>query len=231
MALSHTVVESGQGWPTHLLGLLGPGVAAVIATAATQGWAGLRELFGRVVRVKVKPIWFAILVLTASFIALGELSSPKSIDDYLTYSGAGSLGWLVIPYVLVVNGFGEEVGWRGYLADSLLKRFSQGTTSLMVWLVWGLWHLPLFWVVANFIDLGIGGTIGWVMGLLSGSVFLTWMYERSGKSIFLVAVWHTLFNFSTATNAAAGIPAAVSSTLVMVAAIVIMLLPKTWRRK
>jgi membrane protease YdiL (CAAX protease family) len=230
MALSKTVVAAGQGWPTHLLGLLGPALAAILVTATTRGRSGLTELFGRITKVVKRPIWFLILAITASFISLGLLA-PHSINDFLTYSGAGSIGWLVVPYVLVVNGFGEEIGWRGYLADALLDHFSRGATSSIIWVVWGIWHLPLFWVVSNFMDLGIGGTIGWAIGLFSGSVLLTWMYDASGSSIFLVAVWHTLFNFSTATTATSGLPAAVSSTLVIVAAVVLLLLPRTWRRK
>jgi hypothetical protein len=79
-------------------------------------------------------------------------------------------------------------------------------------------------------DLGVGGTIGWTLGLLSGSFFLTWMYLKSEHSIFIVALWHTVFNFSTATKATAGVAAAISSTIVMVAAFVILASPSTWRR-
>lgn len=228
MALSNVKVEPGQAWPTHLLGLLGPAFAAVVVTGATQKSDGLKSLFSRTIKISVRPVWYLVLAVTASFVGLGLLA-PHAASDYLTYSGAGAIGWFVLPYVLVVNGFGEEIGWRGYLADSLLQRFSQGLTALIVWAIWGLWHLPLFWVVANFMELGLGGTIGWVFGLLTGSVLLTWMYASSGFSIFLVAVWHTLFNFSTATTAAAGLPAAVSSTLVIIAAVFILAVPKTWR--
>ena len=230
MALTGTIVHSGQSWPTHLLGLLSPAISAIVVTTVTQKLDGVKELFSRVTKASVRPFWYLVLGFTASLIALG-LFAPHSGNDYLTYSGVGSIGWLVIPYVLVVNGFGEEIGWRGFLADGLLKRFSTGVTAFIVWIIWGLWHLPLFWVVANFIDLGLGGAIGWTIGLFTGSVLLTWMYKYSGSSIFLVATWHTLFNFSTATKATSGLPAAVSSTVVMVAAFALLVYPQTWRRK
>lgn len=140
------------------------------------------------------------------------------------------MGLLTIVYVLVVNGYGEETGWRGYLADRLLQRRSPGVVALVVWAVWGVWHIPLFFVVENPRDLGVGGTIGWAVGLLSGSIVLLWLYRETGRSILYVALWHTAFNFATATTAAAGVVAAVVSTLVIAAAVPIVVRPTWWRR-
>jgi hypothetical protein len=36
LAIQGVVVEPGQGWPTHLLGLMGPAAAAILVTAATN---------------------------------------------------------------------------------------------------------------------------------------------------------------------------------------------------
>jgi len=229
MAVSATEIKPGQGWPTHLLGLLGPGLAAVVVTLATQGKAGLRELATRAFRFKVPWRWYWLAALTAGFIGFGLINS-SSPADFLRYSGAGEWGLLVIPYVFILNGFGEEIGWRGFLVEELSKKFSIGLTSLLTWIFWAVWHIPLFWFLATFMDLGLEGTIGWTVGLLSGSIFLTWMYTKSNHSIFIVALWHTIFNFSTATSATAGLAAAISSTIVMVAAVVILAFPTTWRR-
>lgn len=43
----------------------------------------------------------------------------------------------------------------------------------------------------------------------------------SGNSVLLVAAWHTAFNLTSATKATSGLVAAMSSTVVMVAAVVI----------
>ena len=65
-------------------------------------------------------------------------------------------------------------------------------------------------------------TIGWVLGLLAGSVVLTRLYVGSGRSVLLVALWHTAFNFTTATTATQGLSAAITSTAVVVAAVVVL---------
>jgi membrane protease YdiL (CAAX protease family) len=226
------VTRAGQGWPTHLPGLLGPALAALVVTAVADGRAGLRDLGRRVVRWRIGWRWWAVVAATAllpllawAWQALTGGGGPD-LEGLRSYSGA-PLAPVVVTfgYVLLVNGFGEEVGWRGFLADRLLRRHGLATTALLVWVAWGLWHLPLFLVVENFRDLG-WGALGWAVGLLAGSVVLTWLYAGSGRSILLVAVWHTVFNVATATEATSGTPAAVASTLVMVAAVIV-----AWRAR
>ena len=231
LAVSGTSVAQGQGWPTHLVGLMGPMFAAVIVTGLADGRAGLIDLGRRVVRWRVNWVWYGVVAATAALAAIPLITgSDVRAGDLVLYSGAPEVGLVVVPFVLIVNGFGEEIGWRGFLADGLLQWMSRGRTALMVWPVWALWHLPLFWVVATFRDFGIGGTIGWVVGIGFGSVFLTWLYASAMRSILIVALWHTAYNFATATEAAGGSAAALASAAVIAAGVVIHRRPSTWGR-
>ena len=229
LAISPTIVDQGQGWPTHLIGLMGPALAAVIVTGCSEGRAGVGDLWSRVVRWRVGWAWYGVIVATAALAVIPLITgSDLSAADFVLYSGAPSAGLAVVLYVFVVNGLGEEIGWRGFLADRLLQNTSQGRAALIVWPIWGLWHLPLFWIVANFRDFGVGGTIGWAVGLGFGSVVLTWLYQSAGRSILIVALWHTAYNFTTATEAAGGITAAVATAAVILASVIIMRRNSTW---
>lgn len=228
LIVAGVVTQEGVGWPTHLIGLMGPAIGAFAAVGLFDGKLGLSELWSRVTRWHVRWYWYALIALTA----LGAvIPAFTDFDGALTYSGAPQWGFFTVLLVLMLNGFGEEIGWRGFLADHFLKKHSTMVAALMVWVIWGIWHIPLFWIVSSFMQLGVGGTIGWTVGLLSGSILLTWMYQASGYSILVVALWHTAFNFSTATEATSGVPAAVISTLVMVAAVVLLCIPRMWKRK
>lgn len=230
LAISDTVVDQGQGWPTHLIGLTGPAFAAVIVAGLAEGRAGLVDLGRRIVRWRVRPAWYALIVATAALAAIPlVMPSDVSAGDVLVYSGAPTAGLAVVPYVLVVNGFGEEIGWRGFLSDELLRRTSRGRAALIVWPVWALWHLPLFWIVAGFRDFGVGGTLGWVVGIGFGSVFLTWLYESADRSILIAALWHTAYNFASATEASDGLPAAVVTSAVVVVGVIVLRRASTWR--
>lgn len=229
MALRGDIARSGVGWPTHLPGLLGPALAAVVITALVDGREGLRGLWSRVTRWRIGWRWWALVAATAGLAVLGLLlpaatgDSMPALADFARYSGAPEINLLfVVLVVLVVNGYGEEIGWRGFAVDRLARTHGLLITALMVAGMWAVWHLPLFLVVANLRGLGVLGGFGWLVGLTSGSVVLTWMYLRSGSSITLVAAWHTSFNLTTATAATAGTVAATSSTLVMVGAVAIV---------
>lgn len=230
LAVRHDVVGPGQGWPSHLPGLLGPALAAIVTTALYDGRAGLRALWTRAVRVRAPWTSYAMVLATAALLlATCVEDRPLSAASLLRYSGAPELAAATVPYVLLLNGFGEELGWRGFLGERLLPRHGLARSALWIAPVWAAWHLPLFWVVASFRDLGPGGVIGWTLGLGCGSVFLLWLYDRSRRAVPIVAAWHTAFNFATATEAAQGAPAAIASTVVMLVALGLLVRPRAWR--
>jgi len=216
-------VRPGDPWPTHMIGLLGPALAAVIVTGTVDGRGGLTDLVQRMMRWRVPFAWYAgcLATIGLGLAVAAMVPNGHSWADASSFGGVPNLG-LVLTFLLVllVNGFGEETGWRGFLADRLLPRHGIVGTALLVALVWGLWHLPLFLLVESFRNLGVM-LGGWVVGLVCGSLVLTWMYARSGYSILVVALWHTSYNFSSGTALMEGAPAAVTSAVVMVLAAVI----------
>jgi uncharacterized membrane protein YdjX (TVP38/TMEM64 family) len=70
-----------------------------------------------------------------------------------------------------------------------------------------------------------------MIGLIAGSFVLSWLYRGSGSSILLVSVWHTAFNFTSATAARSGAVAAITSTPVMMAASAVVITDWWWRRR
>jgi hypothetical protein len=117
----------------------------------------------------------------------------------------------MVLVAFLVNGMGEEIGWRG------LSR-----TALLVALAWAPWHLPTFWVVESFRDRGVLGMLGWVVGIAAASVVLGWLYREGRRSILFVGAWHTAFNLTSATEATADVIAVVTSALVIGAAVWIL---------
>jgi membrane protease YdiL (CAAX protease family) len=127
--------------------------------------------------------------------------------------------------------FGEEIGWRGFALPHLQHRLSPLTASLILAAFWALWHLPLFFVIATYRALGVADYVGFVIGLSGGAIVLTWLYNRSGGSILLVAVWHGVYNAVSGTQAATGDVAAVVSTLIMAQALLLVGLDLRARHK
>jgi membrane protease YdiL (CAAX protease family) len=221
MALRGDVVRMGVGWPTHLPGLAAPAIAAVLVTALADGRAGLNDLGRRVIRWRIGWRWWAVVAATLGLMLFGAVvplltgDDVPDLDEFTSYSGIGAIGPLgVIVLALLVNGVGEETGWRGFAVDRLLRAHSFTWTALVVAVAWGGWHLPFFWMVAGFRGMG-PLAVGWAVGLAAGSVVLAWLYREGHRSVLLVAAWHTAFNLSSATEATGAVTGTVSSVLVI----------------
>lgn len=227
-------VHVGTGWPTHLPGLAGPALSALIVTAVLDGRTGLRALWRRSLRWRVGGWWLAVLaILAAGAVALLATGGAGNAATLTGYAGVAR-GWgpiATIALVFLVNGVGEELGWRGFAVERLSKRHSLVATALIIALVWAPWHLPVFFLSASFQAFAVADVVGWAVGLTAGSVVLAWLYRGSGGSVLLVSAWHTAFNFTSATPASSGAVAAASSTLVMIAALAIVTVELRRRRR
>lgn len=107
-----------------------------------------------------------------------------------------SMGTVVPIFLITLTSgpLGEELGWRGYVLEELMKRNSQFGASIKLGLIWGFWHIPL-WLLSGFTGtdllLYIGG---FLVTILATSLLITYFYQKSRN--VLIAVWiHFWFNF------------------------------------
>jgi uncharacterized protein len=183
----------------HLVGSLGPMSSAFAVTALASGSAGVRELLGRVFRWRVGLWWWAVATLGTPilFLVAAEVC-------HLLFGGWPDLGEFghseefaflgLLPYWLVnivFFGFGEEVGWRGFALPRLQTgRRSALVAALILSLFWAAWHIPLFSFVMGFESMGFAAVPGWFFFMVTGSVLLAWLYNSTGGSILIVAIFH-----------------------------------------
>ncbi len=210
---------------SHLPGLLGPMVAAILVTGLVSGRSGLLRLLSSALvlpRPRLRHVLLAlspIAIGAVAFLALRIWGVPfPAWSAFAEYPGlpSGMPVAVVTVAVLLVNGFGEEVGWRGFATAQILPRFGKFRTTAIVAGLWLPWHAPLFFLNTSMHNLVGPVFFGWALGLLCGAFVLAAVYLASGHSILVVAVWHTLYNMVVATSAGAGTPAAVVSTAVMI---------------
>jgi uncharacterized protein len=231
LVLSGSEVVAGVGWPTHVPALVGPMAAALLVAGGTGGRAAVQDLLHRMVSarcplrwwtVALSPVLLLLAIGTASVLGWTSLD-PAGLAQFPGIpAGWGGVG--VVATVVLVNGFGEETGWRGYVQPLLQRRHGPLVATLGVAAIWAVWHLPMFLVLASFQSFGPGTLVGWCIGLLSGAVVLAWLYNRSGGSILLVAVWHAGYNLVSATAIGAGFLGAASTVLVILGATVLVVL-------
>lgn len=180
-------------------GAFGPLVGAIFVTIVFDGFSGLISLLkkGITVRVNLK-LWIIALFLFPILIGGSMLITMFFGSKYTFPSEVTSV--FIIPIVLVIIFFTggplqEEFGWRGVLLEELQKKLSPLISSLIVGIIWGIWHLPLFFVVGN--GMYYAKPIwGLLLSTTLISILFTWLYNKSNKNLLLMLVFHTMFNFS-----------------------------------
>jgi membrane protease YdiL (CAAX protease family) len=180
----------------------------------------LHDLWSRVTRWRIGWSSWLLVAGTLSLGLLGVLvplmtgRHVPTIADFTTYTGVGQITPFAVVAIAFLGGMGEETGWRGFAADRLLRDHSLTWTALVVGLLWAGWHLPLFWLVDSFRSMGLLA-VGWLVGLVAGSVVLTFLYRDGRRSILLVGAWHTAFNLVSGTKATGAVVGTVASVLVI----------------
>jgi len=185
------------------LGVYGPLVGALAATALENGKHSLQELWRRISKWHIPLRWYGFAVVltflmafipVAVFAIAGGLSpSPITLPLLL----------FVLAVQLLTSGLGEEPGWRGYLLPRLQARFSAENTIWILGLIWAVWHYPLviLQTMTAMHDVSLLPAIITILTSLAGmtmsqigiSYLYVWLYNRT-HSIFLMIVFHAFSN-------------------------------------
>lgn len=181
------------------LGALSASAAAFVLAATQNGWAGVRELFGRALIWRVNWRWWAsallfpVLPSVAALYVFSALGGPA--PDWSNLKPI----WTVVPIMvvlIVLAGFGEEFGWRGFALPRLQQRSSPLAASVIIGTVWGIWHIPLFltdgtvqseWLAQGGWLVAVGGYTAFC---IAWSIQYTWVFNSTGGSVLLAAVMH-----------------------------------------
>jgi membrane protease YdiL (CAAX protease family) len=183
----------------YLAMLSGPTIAGILLTGLVYGRAGLREFRSRLLRWRVGSRWYAIALLTAPLVAMTTLvvllpTSPIFLPGIFSSNDKTSLVLAGITAGLVA-GFFEELGWTGFAVPRLRLRYSVFITGLIVGLLWGVWHLLLFfWTAGGFsetfsLDIFVPSVLFCIGVAPAFRVLMVWVYDHTG-SLLVTMLMH-----------------------------------------
>jgi len=179
-----------------LPGTFAPGIVAIILTARAKGRAGVDELLGGLFlwRVDVRFYIFALTYMAG--IKLAAAVAHRAITgDWPAFA----TGPVILLFVAVIFSApfqaGEEIGWRGYALPRLASSMGLGRASILLGVIWALWHLPLFYI-ASTPNAGQSFPV-YMLGVTALSVAMAWLYTRTGGSLLLVMLMHAAVNNTT----------------------------------
>jgi membrane protease YdiL (CAAX protease family) len=215
--------------------LLGPSIAGIILAARTSGRGGLRDLFSRMLPLRVPARWYTVLLIPPTLVltvllALETLVSPDFAPNRFL------VGFLFgLP-----AGFLEEIGWTGYAFPRMGSQGNRLAPSILLGLLWATWHLP----VVDYLGTATPHGAYWLPFLLAFTaamtavrVLIAWIFTNT-QSVFLAQLMHCS---STGSLVIFGAPRATAgqetawysvygAALWLVVAVVVLTVGKRFRR-
>ncbi len=206
-------ITTTTGAVLNIIAIAGPSIAAVLLTIRLGQF---RELLAGFSLSRLSPGWSAVaLGLPLAMMAIAIAVSVALLGAPTPQLTGGVLGVLLVEFVRILflgGPLGEELGWRGFALPRLQQHRTALTSSVLLGVIWGLWHIPLYFVpgtgqhellrTGTSPAFAIGGFVGWTIGL---SVLFTWLFNQTRGSLIVVILFHA------AVNLAAFLPAAVGS--------------------
>lgn len=175
--------------------LAGPTVAGILLTGLIYGRAGLREFLARLLRWRVDVRWYAVALLAAPLLATAaplalSLFSREFLPAIFTTDDLAAPLLSGIAAGLMVGLF-EELGWTGFAIPRMRQRYGVLTTGLVVGILWGAWHFPMFWAADSF-----SGVLPFAILLVrlfswlpAYRVLMVWVYDHT-ESLLVAVLMH-----------------------------------------
>ncbi|AGB17484.1 CAAX amino terminal protease family [Halovivax ruber XH-70] len=196
-------VDEVFGGLNLLVAQFGPAIAGGVVLGYTGG--SVRAWIGRIGRWRVPVRWWIATLATpvvlfgltdVGFALLGYDPVLARLPDPLTTYLPTLVG------LSLLAGLGEEPGWRGFALPRLQSRYGPIGATLLLGVVWAVWHLPVFFVdprsshgITDPVVLG-GLVLLTAVGIVGYAFFYTWIYNHTG-SVLLMMVLHGGFNTAT----------------------------------
>lgn len=132
----------------YLAMLAGPTVAGLLLTGVVSGKTGFRDLLSRLLTWRVAAHWYAVALLAAPLLMMAVLL-PLSLTSRgflpVIFASDDKASLLLTGITAgVMAGVFEELGWTGFAVPRLRLRHGVVATGIIVGLLWGAWHFPLF---------------------------------------------------------------------------------------
>lgn len=170
---------------------LGPLIAALIMSGIAEGWGGIRELLGRIVRARIGLRWYAVIFGLPVVMCAAAVAIMAAFGNGIALPGAAA--WRELPdrflFIFLFICLGEEPGWRGFALPRLQKQYTPLIASLILAPIWALWHLPL---MGNEFPVAI--IPAFLISLLGGTLIQTWLFNRTKGSVFAQMLFHATVN-------------------------------------
>lgn len=187
--------EKPLGHTLVLLGAYAPSYVALSLTAWRERQQGVRAILRHVIQWQVATRWYLFAVFYIVAIKLTVALILRASTG--AWPRFGTTAWYVIPLAIALSTpfqAGEEIGWRGYALPRLSGHLGLRWASILLGLIWAVWHLPQFFIRAS--DTYGQSFLIFAFQVVAISVTLAWLWNATAKSLLLPMLLHSAVNNS-----------------------------------
>jgi membrane protease YdiL (CAAX protease family) len=179
--------ELSASHPGFILAVWSPAFAAFAIVAYHGGIRGVRSFLSRLLLWRCPPAWYAYLLIGFPLVYVaGSAVKGNLLADPFPFDNVAQL--LAAMAFMLVLGPMEEFGWRGVALPLLQRRLAPIWAALVLGLVWGVWHLPAFFLSGT--PQSGWGFMPFFVGSICLSVILTPMFNAARGSLLLAVLYH-----------------------------------------
>ncbi|HEX2715044.1 MAG TPA: CPBP family intramembrane glutamic endopeptidase [Candidatus Acidoferrales bacterium] len=169
--------------------LLGPSISGFVLTRIVEGKSGTQDLSLRMRRLQLPARWYAALFIPPCLVLVVLLSMKVLVStDFAPNTFLIGLGF-GIP-----AGFLEEIGWTGYAFPKMCQKLSPLKASILLGLLWGLWHIPVVDYLGTATPHGKylpAYFLAFTGAMTAMRVLISWIYTNTG-SILVAQFMHAI---------------------------------------
>ena len=147
-------------------------------------------------KMRMALIWWVLILVLPIILSGASLWLNVSINHFHFDRSLLEQPIMILPTLIMMffigGSFQEEFGWRWFALPGLLEKWNPLVASLILGVVWGIWHLPLFFIAGTgqyFMPLGI-----FLVMVEAFTILITWVYLRTGRNLSSALLFHTAIN-------------------------------------
>jgi len=178
---------------TDMLAAFTPLIAASLLVYKEDGRIGIKKLFRRIFDTDriTKKVWYVpiiflpFLLYLFIYLTIYVAGLPLPTSFHISFGSIpGLLGLFFLGAVV------EETGYMGYAIEPMQKRLGALWASILMGILWAVWHYP------SILQQGHNWTwVGWgTLGTVAVRVLIVWLYYNTQKSLFACILFHTILN-------------------------------------
>jgi membrane protease YdiL (CAAX protease family) len=200
--------QSNQDFPAMLLYILGgcaPSLVAIFFVWRTFNKEQRDDFWSRVINPRrIKPVWWVVsLVVIPAVMGLAIWLNTRLFNELPGMEILNNLKVqpaeipVFIIMMLIGGPLAEELGWRGFLLDAFQKKWSPAISTIILFLIWWIWHLPLFFIPGtSHYNWGLFTNMFWLfaMNVFLLTILMTLAFNANQRSVLIAILIHFSYN-------------------------------------